>query len=136
MAMVVQVPMLTEHFSPYGDLSKVQLDNVEPIKDNPDPQISKVSAEIYFTTRHAAEKAFLSGKSWKGHNLQFVWLSSSNSRKDTVTKESLSPTLEGYSDSSKTTSQKPFMSEVGISEITEGTEPIDESHHSTCINDK
>ncbi|KAK9067314.1 hypothetical protein SSX86_014640 [Deinandra increscens subsp. villosa] len=69
-------------FSPNGDLSNVQLDNTET---------SKAAAQIYFRTRHAAEKAFWGCKSWKGHNLQFVWLNSSNSRKDCVSRQSSSP---------------------------------------------
>ena len=111
MAVVLQVPVLKEHFSPYGDLSKVQLEDVVPTEGNSVSKASKASARIYFTNRHAAEKAFLSGKSWKGHNLQFVWL---NPNKD-VSRETLSPTSKANPDPSirpvveipKTTPQEP-----------------------------
>lgn len=43
----------------------------EPTKD--------CSACITFTTRRSAERAFVSGKCWQGHNLKFTWLTSSNS---------------------------------------------------------
>ncbi|XP_043706788.1 zinc finger CCCH domain-containing protein 27-like isoform X2 [Telopea speciosissima] len=36
------------------------------------------SARITFTTRRAAERAFLNGKCWHGHSLQFAWLATSN----------------------------------------------------------
>ncbi|KAL2896223.1 Zinc finger CCCH domain-containing protein 41, partial [Bienertia sinuspersici] len=35
------------------------------------------SARVSFATRHAAERAFLNGKSWQGYNLQFSWVTSS-----------------------------------------------------------
>ncbi|XP_024977717.1 zinc finger CCCH domain-containing protein 41-like isoform X2 [Cynara cardunculus var. scolymus] len=110
---LAEAPVLKEHFSPYGDLSKVQLEDVDPTTEGNAvlPKTSKASARIYFTTRHAAEKAFINGKSWKGHNLQFVWL---NSNKD-VSRETPSPTSKASYDSStkpvvetsKTTPQEP-----------------------------
>ncbi|KAI3725996.1 hypothetical protein L1987_65793 [Smallanthus sonchifolius] len=113
---LADVPVLKEHFSTYGDLSNVQVD---------DPKTSNVTAQIHFRTRHAAEKAFLGGKTWKGHNLQFVWLNSSNSRKD----------------SPKTTSQQQYTSGDGDSEKTDGTETVKddtepyETHQSNCVSD-
>ncbi|CAH1420628.1 unnamed protein product [Lactuca virosa] len=68
---LAHVSVLKEHFSAYGDFSKVQLDL--------DDDIIKTCARIYFTSRHAAEKAFLNGKKWKAHNLHFTWLINSNS---------------------------------------------------------
>lgn len=41
-------------------------------------ETSDVSACVSFTTRRFAERAFLQGKSWQGHKLQFTWLSSTN----------------------------------------------------------
>jgi len=35
------------------------------------------SARISFATRDSAERAFLNGKSWHGHNLKFMWVTSS-----------------------------------------------------------
>nr|XP_043634223.1 zinc finger CCCH domain-containing protein 41 [Erigeron canadensis]XP_043634224.1 zinc finger CCCH domain-containing protein 41 [Erigeron canadensis] len=108
------VKVLKEHFSPFGDLSKVELDDVEPIDGDTDPGTAKYSARIYFNTRHSAEKAFVSGKCWNGHNLQFTWLKSTSGSKDG---ESPS-TSKGNSDSSvgpgveipKTDSPKPATS--------------------------
>ncbi|XP_022007680.1 uncharacterized protein LOC110906932 [Helianthus annuus] len=56
------------HFSPYGDLSIVQVED--------DPKTSNVTAQIYFRTRHAAEKAFVGGKSWKGLDMFKVYFRS------------------------------------------------------------
>ncbi|KAI3500905.1 hypothetical protein L1887_36734 [Cichorium endivia] len=75
---LADVSVLKEQFSQYGDISKVELDNIE---SNSDPGTPKPSARIYFTTRHAAEKAFLNAKNWKGHNLQFTWLNSNTYNK-------------------------------------------------------
>ncbi|KAM0033729.1 putative transcription factor C3H family [Helianthus debilis subsp. tardiflorus] len=128
---LADVPVLKKHFSPYGDLSKVQVED--------DPKTSNVTAQIYFRTRHAAEKAFVGGKSWKGHNLQFVWLNSTtNSRKDDVVRQTPSHFLK---DSSKTTSQQPYTSGDGDSEKTQGAEIVKydmepcETRHSNCISD-
>lgn len=52
-------------------------------------------ARVYFTTRHSAEKAYLSGKSWNGHNLQFSWMKSSSSNQSPLS------TSKGNSDAEK-----------------------------------
>ncbi|KAL6960560.1 hypothetical protein U1Q18_038323 [Sarracenia purpurea var. burkii] len=71
------VAVIREHFSAYGQLSAVELEDVV----SSDSVASKCcSAYISVTTCSSAEMAFASGKCWKGHNLQFMWLSSSNSR--------------------------------------------------------
>lgn len=135
---LAKVAVLKEHFSQFGDLSKVELDDQEPADGNNDSGTAKYSARVYFTTRHAAEKAFTSGKCWNGHNLQFSWLKSNNH-------ESPLPASKGNSDVSvgpvvevpKTDSQKPATSGDERSEkieqkdiIEEQTEP-DESNHSS-----
>ncbi|KAK1410093.1 hypothetical protein QVD17_36626 [Tagetes erecta] len=106
------VAVLKEHFSQFGDLSKVELDDLEPVDSKSDPENAKYSACVYFTTRHSAEKAFSNGKCWNGHNLQFSWLKSSNNGKNG---ESPLSTPKGTSDASvgpvvetpKTDSKKP-----------------------------
>lgn len=129
---------MKEHFSPFGDLSKVELDDSEPSDGNNDSGTAKYSACVYFTTRHSAEKAFLSGKWWNGHNLQFSWLKSSNrespvSNSKRISHASVGPVVE----TPKTDSQKPFTSRDGESEKVEQkdinkeqTEP-DESNHAS-----
>lgn len=47
----------------------------------------KISAQVSFTSRRSAERAFLNGKSWQGHTLQFTWLPSINSNKGGRVKE-------------------------------------------------
>ncbi|KAL8475412.1 hypothetical protein ACS0TY_028172 [Phlomoides rotata] len=64
---------LEEHFSAYSDLSSVVLEGSELQESNDASSSSNVSARISFTTRRSAEKAFLHGKVWQGHKLQFVW---------------------------------------------------------------
>ena len=118
---------MKEHFSPYGDLSKVELDGLDSADGNNDPGTARYSARVYFTTRHSAEKAFSTGKCWNGHNLQFSWLKSSNLSKDRANGESPLPTSKGHSDASvgpmveisKTVSQKVATSGDGESETIE-----------------
>jgi len=59
---------LKEHFSPYGELSSVELE------DGQTNDSSQQEAHITFTTRWAAERAFSNGKCWNEQNLKFMWL--------------------------------------------------------------
>ncbi|KAI4350656.1 hypothetical protein L6164_005090 [Bauhinia variegata] len=69
---LAKVDALKEHFLQYGDLSAVEVGDVS-VDDR-----GQSEARITFTTRHAAERAFINGKCWKDHNLTFVWVNSSN----------------------------------------------------------
>ena len=64
---------MKEHFLPYGELSTVELEDLQVDGS------SQQEARIIFTTRRAAERAFINGKCWKDHNLKFMWLTPSNS---------------------------------------------------------
>ncbi|XP_042025358.1 zinc finger CCCH domain-containing protein 41-like [Salvia splendens] len=80
---LANVAALEEHFSSYGDLASVVLEESE-LQETNDASVSSsnISARISFTTRRSAEKAFSHGKSWQGHKLQFSWLSSVNTGKE------------------------------------------------------
>lgn len=75
---------MKEHFSAYGDISwvEVEVDESEVEGTNASAATFNTSARISFTTRRSAEKAFLHGKSWQGHKLQYIWLTSNNSGKE------------------------------------------------------
>ncbi|KAK7266049.1 hypothetical protein RIF29_18688 [Crotalaria pallida] len=75
------VTVLKEHFLPYGELSAMELEDVQV-----DDSIQQ-EARITFTTRRAAERAFINGKCWKDQNLQFKWLTPSNSSNATGSSE-------------------------------------------------
>lgn len=77
----------------------MDLEDIE-LRDNADESTrSNKRACVYFTTRHSAEKAFSNGKCWKGHSLQFTWLTSSNSSKEDPGRENpSSPSTKGSSD--------------------------------------
>ncbi|XP_073294051.1 zinc finger CCCH domain-containing protein 41-like isoform X1 [Primulina huaijiensis] len=79
---LANVATMKEHFSTYGDLSSVELEESKLQKINDNSVQSDVSALISFTTRRSAERAFLNGKCWQDHNLQFMWLASSNSGRE------------------------------------------------------
>lgn len=67
------------HFSIFNNLSTIELEDKEVKSSTGTLKPSEsFSACINFTTRRSAEKAFLGGKCWKGHNLQFEWLKASS----------------------------------------------------------
>ncbi|KAF1859839.1 hypothetical protein Lal_00028022 [Lupinus albus] len=70
---LANVAVLKEHFLPYGELSAIELEDVQ-VNDS-----SQQEAHIIFTTRGAAERAFINGKCWKDHSLKFMWLTPCNS---------------------------------------------------------
>ncbi|PON84245.1 Splicing factor-like protein [Trema orientale] len=77
------VAVMREHFLPYGDISNVELEDVEACNGSSESEVSKdCSARVSFIARRSAERAFVSGKCWQGHNLKFVWLPSSSPSND------------------------------------------------------
>ncbi|XP_059670116.1 zinc finger CCCH domain-containing protein 41-like [Cornus florida] len=91
---LANVAILKEHFSTFGELSTVELDNLD---SNGSDASKNCSALISFTTRRSAERAFVDAKCWQGHNLQFIWLASSHSSNVSV-KENPSSASKGPSD--------------------------------------
>jgi RNA-binding protein 26 len=68
---------LKDHFAAFGELSSVVLEDTEAHNhDTTLPSLS-CSACVTYTTRQSAEKAFITGKSCKGHMLRFMWLTAS-----------------------------------------------------------
>lgn len=126
---------MKEHFSTYGDLTTVDLEGLKS-QDADDSGAANSSARISFTRRSSAEVAFLNGKCWKGYNLEFVWVASSNSSKDIVGKENALSSSKGSSDAKvqsageviSTDSQRAAISGNGESENLErdsGAELVD-----------
>ncbi|KAK1568708.1 hypothetical protein Q3G72_027791 [Acer saccharum] len=93
------VAVMKEHFSSFGDLSTVELEDAEVHDGNSVLDTQKnCSARLSFATRRSAERAFMNGKCWQGHNLQFLWLVSSNSNNDSGNIEISPPALKGSLD--------------------------------------
>lgn len=96
---LANVAVLKEHFSSYGDLSTVELEDLEALDGGNGSDASRnCSARITFTTRRSAERAFVNGKCWQGHNLHFMWLISSNSGNELGGRESSPSASKGSSD--------------------------------------
>ena len=74
----LQESVLADHFSSFGELSSVVLEDTEAHNHDATlkPSLS-CSACVTYTTRQSAEKAFIGGKSCKGHTLRFMWLTAS-----------------------------------------------------------
>ncbi|XP_048229581.1 zinc finger CCCH domain-containing protein 41 [Ricinus communis] len=86
------VDVLKEHFSSYGDLSTVELEDAEACDDNDGSEVPKksCSALLTYATRRSAERAFLNGKCWQGKDLQFMWVTCSTSASDLSGRENIS----------------------------------------------
>lgn len=90
---------MKEHFSSYGDLASVELEDGEVHEgDNGSGASKNCQVRVSFTARRSAERAFLNGKCWQGHNLHFTWLMPSSSSNDLGNKEKTSTSLKGSSD--------------------------------------
>lgn len=67
---------------------------VEDVENEDDVMVSETSndcsARITYSTCCSAEKAYANGKCWQGHNLQFSWLTFSNSINDPISNETSS----------------------------------------------
>nr|CAD1836652.1 unnamed protein product [Ananas comosus var. bracteatus] len=87
------VAVLKDHFSSFGELSSVVLEDAEAHNEGLIEKPSqRCSAVVTFTTRQSAERAYDGGKSWKGHNLQFMWLkATSNSNSSCGLQETSTP---------------------------------------------
>ncbi|KAK3015569.1 hypothetical protein RJ639_007742 [Escallonia herrerae] len=127
---LANVAALKEHFTAFGDFSSADLEVLESEEGDDDSVMAKSSARISFTTRRSAEKAFSSGNCWKGHNLRFMWLTTSNSSKDMGSRGIPSLSSKGSSDAeaqppeefASTVSQKSATSGDGESETLERRE--------------
>lgn len=91
--------VLKEHFISYGDVATVDLEDVEALDDgNGSGAPRNCSARVTFTTRRSAERAFVNGKCWEGHNLHFMWLTSNNSGNELSGREGSPSASKGSSD--------------------------------------
>ncbi|CAN4082411.1 unnamed protein product [Withania somnifera] len=88
---LANVDVLKEHFSTFGDLPSVELEDLEPQDCNNGSEVQNISARISFQSRVSAERAYLNGNCWQDQSLQFMWLQSSNSVKDIGVGESVTP---------------------------------------------
>ncbi|WOL11628.1 hypothetical protein Cni_G20392 [Canna indica] len=74
------VAVLQDHFSLFGDLTSVVLEDPEKRSENEGMKSREdCSACVTFTSCGSAERAFVSGKYWQGHSLCFLWLSDPSS---------------------------------------------------------
>ncbi|XVE84011.1 hypothetical protein DITRI_Ditri16bG0134600 [Diplodiscus trichospermus] len=112
------VDVLKEHFLQFGDLSSVELEDLENYDDMGSEALKNCSVVLAYSTRRSAEIAYVNGKYWKGNNLRFTWLTSSNSNNGPGGKEASSSTPKGPSRADVQTEEKLVRSasqEVGSS---------------------
>lgn len=79
---LADVAVVKEHFSSYGEVSKVELEDNASIDSGKDHETQNESraACVTFVKRSAAEKAFANAKCWQEHTLQLVWVTRQSNR--------------------------------------------------------
>ncbi|KAK3142764.1 hypothetical protein QOZ80_4BG0351160 [Eleusine coracana subsp. coracana] len=128
---------LADHFSSFGEISSVVVEDTEA--HNHDEKLKpslSCSACVTYTTRQSAEKAFIGGKSCKGHTLRFMWLTASpgsnHSRSQKTPPQSIS--ADSSSSVGKTSSgaaANPYNKSVSNVESAKTSVGISKASHST-----
>ncbi|RRT63960.1 hypothetical protein BHM03_00049792 [Ensete ventricosum] len=113
----VQVAILQDHFSSFGDLASIVMEEHGERSENEGMKTPEnFCAHVTFTSCDSAERAYVGGQCWQGHNLHFMWLSESdNSNKVCGSQETLGPP-----ESSSADIQDGPVASV-MSSLTEGT---------------
>uniref|UniRef100_A0A2P2M2E8 Rrm/rnp domain n=1 Tax=Rhizophora mucronata TaxID=61149 RepID=A0A2P2M2E8_RHIMU len=85
---------LKDYFSSYGEVSSVELEDVELSDGGGDESemFRNCSARVTYKTHISAGRAYVEGKCWEGNNMQFVWVISGSSIKDPGARENSPPT--------------------------------------------
>ncbi|KAJ8493822.1 hypothetical protein OPV22_015543 [Ensete ventricosum] len=114
---LADVAILQDHFSSFGDLASIVMEEHGERSENEGMKTPEnFCAHVTFTSCDSAERAYVGGQCWQGHNLQFMWLSESdNSNKVCGSQESLGPP-----ESSSADIQDGPVASV-MSSLTEGT---------------
>jgi RNA-binding protein 26 len=129
---------LADHFSSFGELSSVVLEDTEAHNHDETlkPSLS-CSACVTFTTRQSAEKAFIGGKSCKEHTLRFMWLTASPGLNNHPRSQKTHPqsvpsgSLNPVGKTSFDVAANPHNKSVSAAESTKTSVGISEAPHST-----
>uniref|UniRef100_A0A1J3DWI5 Zinc finger CCCH domain-containing protein 41 n=1 Tax=Noccaea caerulescens TaxID=107243 RepID=A0A1J3DWI5_NOCCA len=99
---LADVAALKEHFSSYGEVSKVELEDNASIDGGKDHETCSENraACVTFVKRSAAEKAFANAKCWQEHMLQLVWVTR-QSRRENSSNNNNNPSVSRDHTSSK-----------------------------------
>ncbi|KAI4389121.1 hypothetical protein MLD38_001381 [Melastoma candidum] len=76
---LANVAALEEHFSAYGELTLVKLEDMDGQRDGDETRTAEtLSAGIGFSTQASADRAFNDGKCWQGQTMNFQWSADSS----------------------------------------------------------
>lgn len=99
---------LKEHFGLFGDLSSVELEDLQSECDGASNTPETHSVLVTYDTRHAAERAFIEGNCWQGKKLQLAWVMTSGTTNQVSLKNHLPSNL-------KCDSRRGFLTAKGVS---------------------
>lgn len=122
--MYFQLAVLKEHFSSYGEVSKVELEDNPSTDSGKDHETHSENraACVTFVKRTAAEKALANGKCWQEHMLQLVWVTRQSNRENNNNNPSVSrehPSIKNKCTSSISNDPKPADEDVKASSTEE-----------------
>ncbi|ESQ32693.1 hypothetical protein EUTSA_v10003632mg [Eutrema salsugineum] len=142
---LADVAVLKEHFSSYGEVSKVELEgsaSIDSGKNQDETYNENCGACVTFVKRSAAEKAFANAKCWQEHMLQLVWVTRQSNQKNNSsnTNNNLSASRDHLSSKNKPTSSvsndpKP-ADEVKASSSTEEPENTNVSGEENSVDER
>ncbi|CAN6849199.1 unnamed protein product [Brassica oleracea var. botrytis] len=101
---LADVAVLKEHFSSYGEVSKVELEDnasTDSGKDQDETHNKTLAACVTFVKRSAAEKAFANARSWQEHTLQLVWVTRQIKKENKSSSDKNNPSVSSDHLSSK-----------------------------------
>ncbi|XP_010554054.1 PREDICTED: zinc finger CCCH domain-containing protein 41-like [Tarenaya hassleriana] len=125
---LADVDVLKEHFSAFGEISKVDIEDEGPSDGGgaKEKDTSNKNREIHvtFSKRSAAENAFANGKCWKGNVLQLVWVTRQTGKD--LRNSGKSSSVQNVTKAAESSSSDPITTNVSG----------EEESHDTHVQDK
>lgn len=102
---ITNVAAIKDHFSCYGVITSVVLGDQETVENKNLDNCENRSAFITFANRQSAEKAYLKGKLWDGHEINFKWVNATQNLSSSpgAQENSSLPAMTSQSDEAKKT---------------------------------
>lgn len=101
-----QVAAIREHFAVFGELSSVEVEDVENYKADSGQSLNVSSpVRVSYTTRRCAERAMAQGRWFHGQSLNLAWVSISSTNRPPESSALANKTVVPEDESHETTSR-------------------------------